>query len=836
MLSDFQKKTSTMSTNWTKISTENKAGVIHEVWKNGAGMLVQVRQTSDGVRRLYTKKGLPVVAEPEVNEAQLDEDYLNRVFLENRRICTFCGSKDNIGLAACVRPAHITEEERQKQSDEQKAINASKSAATAASTPSSEAGATTTVTDTVPEFFEPYAKNAEPTESVPDLSTMKGIRLVVDLVPCYICVNCRRAGECGTATEKNGGYHTAFPGLNVRIPSAKDRNIVNKYCQRNAFTIRFRGEDGEYHPITDRLVIFRSDKEAVECEQNLFQQLALFADPTEYGTLERMKRDRHPEFQKTLAAYTRQVIPTLLRAAAKLMVKGGRTECREMQSFEPTYEYSLIAIRAMLHIVHNYPETRQHLIRSVYQWAYNPFSKDAKNLFQHWMDPLWVATLCGIPFSHIREPMTIYLFSIMASRYCPDDNKMEKLDTKTYLKRVFNEGQSNNACREFLYALAFSGMIQKEIAGRGFGGLIGLMNQHSCYLPQDRLIEVWREMSYINDNITSLYPCDDKPGLFRHVGMGDKNADADQTVGHVFKFLNYARQFGLKMHDLPIPTAVINKICETNFVLSTTITTSAVQRGRDLAADEQARRDRLFQSHQGMAPLDPVKGAHRLTEMRCAYPECGRVFTSGGRLKAHLAEAWRQSADDPGFSLNELHRRACGQWSSMDDYWRDGHLNTYLLRKDMSPDLIMKEGLTQCPVKCCPEVGKPMTPMELCTHFAQRGVTPFWYPGWMPPQAPVEEKKDEETAEQKKDKEKERTLASIFDNPGVCIVCQDEPCSQILILCGHLNMCGGCKDKWCSDKDTCPTCRTKITGSVAMAAFMSSPEKNMAVYAAGATD
>lgn len=830
---------------WTQVTNTDTC----KSWKNEKGMLIQLRLLTDKTWHLYVPQGLPQIEYPEA--VTLDTNALNMMFLDGRRLCYLCGDKDNIGVALHVCPSHITDEERAKQSDEAKAFNAAAAAAavvsTATTTPSSLSAGDAVVampqTTKEQEYYNPYAKNPTPTDSVPplDLNAMKlqNVRLVVDLVPCYVCVNCRRMGEAGSFAEKDG-IHPSFPG-GLSIPTPANRGLINKYCQRTGFTMRYRDVDGAYHPITDRLVLIRSDEEAKKYEINLFQQMGLLVTPWDCNVLNTMKGKNDTRFQTTLATYFRQTIPPLLRAAAKLMVKGGKTEVREMQAFEPSYEYSMIFIRAALHMLQNYPQTREELVRSVYRWSYNPFSKDAKELFQNWMDPLWVAALCGIPFSHIREPLTLFLFHIMALGYNPTDDKMQKTDMKTYLRRVFNEGRSNNTLREFLYATAFAGMIQKEIATRGISGLISLMNQHSCYLPDEEYLKtVWREMSYINDNIISLIPEDGKPGLFRHLGMGDPNADTAQTTEHVFKFLNYARQYGLVMHDVPVPLDVINKICATSFNLSTPVITSAVQRHDMLAQQEQTRLKLLKDIHTGPLPLDPINGAHRLSELRCAFPRCGRGFKSQGALKSHLKEAWNIDPSDPKFSLNELHRRACGN-AAVFDSDRVGITNGLdhcVLRRDMTPALVMGLGLTQCPVNICPAHTQTMTPIDLCNHFASLGVAPFWTPGWTPP-VTVNTSLSAAASSSSDDKkvEKEKQLACIFDNPGMCIACQDAPCSVILLPCGHINMCGTCKDQWCTSGRACPTCRTAITMNITFAAFKASPDKdNVKVFSAGSTD
>ena len=232
-----------------------------------------------------------------------------------------------------------------------------------------------------------------------------------------------------------------------------------------------------------------------------------------------------------------------------------------MQDFEPTYEYSIAIIRNFLHLITEYPLINRYLTKSVYLWVANPFSKKS-NTFQNWMDVVWIAALCKIPFSHIRHSVTMYLFHILSHNYNPTEEKMEKIDRKTYLKRVFNEGRNRNASRELLYTIAFSGMIYSKIVELGSHiNLVKLIDKNHCYLPDDCLISVWREMKEVNDNIISLEPREGPPyipGLFKHLGLGDKNSDIPTTIEQIYKFLNYCRSYGTILKDIEVDDFIVN--------------------------------------------------------------------------------------------------------------------------------------------------------------------------------------------------------------------------------------------------------------------------------------
>lgn len=852
-----------MSNKFILSNTQDKGGLRVESYTR-SNYTVRIIFEKDGLRRrrLYIPAGGYKPVESEISITGLNEEEIDKLlninFLQNRRLCFLCGSKNNIGIACRVCPTAITEEERELQSSEAKALNNLREH-NASLSEVTDNGDNQNITDD--NYYEPYSKVPEPTISVKDIREEDMYRLTVEIVPCYLCVHCRRNGQQGsTLASGKLGYHISFLGTDFSVPVPKDRNILNKYTQRYYHIVRYKDIDGTYYPITDRISVVRSEEEANMSEINIIQQLELISNPAichkgenliaeikKYGNgLSYDGNGRDNELAKHLSYLIRRATPALLRAASKVMVKSGNVEFKEMQDFEPCYEYSIAIIRAALHLIKTYPKTREHLARAVYQWSANPFSGMAKDIFQNWMDVVWIAALSNIPFSYIRYPVTMYLFSIMTNNYNPSDEKMETLNMKLYLKRVFNEGRNKNSCKELLYTIAFAGMIYEKISMVGIHGLIKIMNDNSCYLPDECLKRVWREMSYVNDNIDSLGPTAAnegtpyKPGVYRHLGLGDPDADCEQCLVQIHKFLVYARRYGLAMDGAPVPDKIIATTLDIPIINKNSYNISTVQRHDALNVKELERLKKLREVHSGEPPLDSNKGAPRLKDKQCAYPGCKRVFSSGSKLVEHLIEAWNIDDSDtlnqqsPIFSLVELHRLACGTESTFDYSYKNYYYyntassnvsphpwNNESGYNDLTPDKVMNLNLTSCPIPHCPMNKTTMTPEQLCDHFGNLGVEPFWCIGWKPlvPVVIIDEQDKDKGIEDTVESEDKEKIGNIWDNPGVCVICMDESCSNINLECGHVNMCEGCANGWKKKNGTCPSCRQPIVAHVSIMAF-----------------
>src|SRR3990172_11002136 len=102
---------------WKLVSQTNKeiSAIKEETYENKDGRRCKIVE-KHGIRRLFLQKGVYTKPEPEINIGYMTEkqlnDYLNKKFLEGRRLCFLCGDDRNIGITCLMRPTDITEEER----------------------------------------------------------------------------------------------------------------------------------------------------------------------------------------------------------------------------------------------------------------------------------------------------------------------------------------------------------------------------------------------------------------------------------------------------------------------------------------------------------------------------------------------------------------------------------------------------------------------------------------------------------------------------------------------------------------------------------------------------
>ena len=791
-------------------------------------------------RKLEIPVGLPRCVEPEVTD--MSEKALNKHFLLGRRLCYVCLETENIGIAIAVKPVDITDDERLQMSKNDKTLNALRqeaekklTAAAAAAPCIDEVGPSTDSNSSAGDAklspaqqasiqlktkYNPYPVATPPTSSVKDLKDMKPSCVVPELVPVYVCVTCRRMGESGSKDQNNKEcFHARFPP--VSIPRPADRNIINKYMQGNASILRYMDEKGKVYPITDRLIVITNDQafktNQNNCENVLFQQLELMMDPSKVKDLEKMRGK--PEFVDRLTPMVSKIFPSLLRAAARLSTKiSNEDELPDMNDFEKTYEFSLVIIRAALHIVSTYPEVASRLKTAVLKWTYNPFSADNKQFFQTWKDVPWLAALTGLPFSFIRHSLIRCLFHEILMNYPQELGD----DKKIYLKRLFNEGRSRNTSRQLLYTMAFTGMISENIAKVGISGFVKMLDEYECYLPEVCLKAVWQEMHHVTQKVVSLEPVvqadgEVLPGLFKHMGLGDNMADNDTTIDHILKFLAHVKQTTVKFANMSIPEDLLKNV---NLDLITQMST--VKRHETLKVDESKRREMLKTIHKGAPEVVDGKEA-RLTMLKCMYQKCNRTFTSAGKLKKHLSEAWSLDQDSPRYNRAEIHRYAFGQESEFDGQYHPwqtvGRVKDSKLLDGTISDVEVKKGF-KCPIKYCDKEFENVILFK--DHLARYGVQPYLHPGWVSSKSNSNGCGAEVMVEKK--------LGSVYDNPGVCVICMDQNCEEILLPCGHVCMCTECRTDWVKRNNSCPTCRTQIGQVLPIASYSENDKSEIKVY------
>ncbi len=424
----------------------------------------QIKLTStDGRVKLFLKNGPYPVTEPEINANNLSESQLhkllNTTFLQNRRRCFACGDNKRLGICLTVHPSAMTEAEKTALEnsilDEKINVNILGQEPK----PKEEEG-----------WYEMYKTNPKPTESVKPLTSESSYKLETNIVPAYVCTVCRRQGQCGSKDADIYGHHPHFPEKFV-VPTLTQRNVVNKYEQRDCGILFYKDSSNKLYNVTDRFIVITSEQEAQDYENNILQQLELLHTPSKLGELESLKKSDVNKFYTELAHYIKHVIPSLLLASAKLTTTQESNEISDLRQFEPSYEYSLIFIRGALHLLKQYPQAKEQLSKELHS--------------SNWLDAVWIASLTKVPFSEIKHSVVQHLLTTISALVGKEDDKCR------------------NMCRQLLYTVAFSNMIYEILSSQDYDGTTYTLDEYKCYLPDESLLRVWSEMKYINEYIQS---------------------------------------------------------------------------------------------------------------------------------------------------------------------------------------------------------------------------------------------------------------------------------------------------------------------------------------------
>lgn len=129
----------------------------------------------------------------------------------------------------------------------------------------------------------------------------------------------------------------------------------------------------------------------------------------------------------------------------------------------------------------------------------NPFSDISKELFDNWLDIIWLASLCKLPFSCIKDNLLFCLF-----------NKIKDISDK--------ENKCKEICRELLYNMVFSNMIYELLIKYNYSGTIKIFDDYKCYLPDEYFLRVWHEINYLNDYLVNA---DYLETVHRHLIIND---------------------------------------------------------------------------------------------------------------------------------------------------------------------------------------------------------------------------------------------------------------------------------------------------------------------------
>lgn len=176
--------------------------------------------------------------------------------------------------------------------------------------------------------------------------------------------------------------------------------------------------------------------------------------------------------------------------------------------------------------------------------------------------------------------------------------------------------------------------------------------------------------------------------------------------------------------------------------------------------------------HSGYPLPDPIKGRPHLQWCECYYEGCHTRYSSAEQLKNHLLQLGNLKA---GF--HQWHENA------IQDLW-------------LTPEKVMQSNMTKCPSYVCDKSHHLFTPAELCEHFRELGLPPFWHPG-----DPIKSKSASKSLV--------GNLSKVYMGEE-CIICSEKRPSALLLPCNHCVICIGCY----KPMNKCPMCRQTISGAL----------------------
>jgi hypothetical protein len=186
--------------------------------------------------------------------------------------------------------------------------------------------------------------------------------------------------------------------------------------------------------------------------------------------------------------------------------------------------------------------------------------------------------------------------------------------------------------------------------------------------------------------------------------------------------------------------------------------------------------------HSGYPLPNPIYGRPKLDMLKCHHKNCNQSFIYIQNLKEHLIEN--------GVYTHGLH--------AAHDFYIG---NSYL-----TPEKVIEKNMTRCPAFICNKSHIIMTPQELCEHFAQLGIKPFWKPGIN------FDNNDDDDDDNNKNKElKLNTDGKIYYDDTTCLICYNQEISTIFLPCLHYYTCIDCANQI---GDKCPICKTNIDNKI----------------------
>ena len=738
-------------------------------------------------------------------------------------ICYLCGRhidhkscENNIylGIPVYAYPTEITQLEREGQSKQ--SIEYNKKLETG------------TVTKNTSGLYNPFPKTTIYDPNIEEFVDGKSrSRLVPEIVPCFVCQKCRRVG--GRTNESHDEKIEMAPNKRVSEntklfpPTMRERNMINPFKQ-HAYTIGiFKDNEGKRYDWNNRLTIVFTPGQAYKFHDNWLEQLDLFQGE-EHTRLQRLlKEHSSTEFYIQLENSIRKTVLPLLRSTIMLFMKkaeGKPDTPFDIQDFEDSLQQFLFVLRMPIYFLTKYPQVGLLLRQNIAIWNANPFSKDARKLFDGILDVNIASFLSGMDNKMIMRSLMMAMIGqiLMNGKDMHKPNITEETKTgdkmselRDYFKKLYNEGRNKSIILNNLITLAFTNCFRQMPLSE----LEDYMDRRCCSIPWKDgkngldFLSIWKDVLAVKE-VNSI------PALWNYLGMV-QTIDEDKILDEIWNFITMVRNGIPTWVNTIIPENVKIKI---KAMFSKTVEVSNSNNVKERLHELEIMRQKSlvdeYVKHQGYPSVDPETGDVSFPLKKCMY--CGKDFDSSQRLYSHVNKycmtydwgrnEWRKDPFDE-FHVNHRYfvNEMCIPFRAQNNDITDIELREKLI--NVMKDQMDENGTLKCPYDRCDQKDRRFTIDEISDHFKALGISPFWYQGCeMPTHTHLIPFYEEQVKVEKKEHpDGNEPQQCSWENPGMCSFCLSSPVDGINIPCGHAETCQNCYDEWSKRNKHCGTCR-----------------------------
>ena len=791
-----------------------------------------MKMTDSPLKPLKIKTGLPVNKELDeniitkiqhMNEITYDEafeTYGTRLPSMNCYLCkrsidlnTLLENTIFLGVPVYAYPTEITQLEREGQSKQSIEYNKK-----------IESGE---ITKNTSEMYNPFPKTTIYDPSIEEFKDGQSrSRLIPEIVPCFVCQKCRRVGgrrDVSHLEKLDMSNDTEISDDTDLLPlTLKERNMINPFKQ-HAFTIGiYKDKNGKRFDWNNRLTIVFMPNQANRFHDNWLEQLDLFQGEEHVRLQKLCKSSDKIEFYIQLEQSIRKTVLPLMRSAISLFMKKAEGKLDvpfDIQDFEESLQQFLFVLRMPIYFLTRYPQVGLLLRQNVAIWNANPFSKEARKLFDGILDVNLASFLSGMDSKLIMRSLLMSIIGQMLvngkdmhnpniTEETKTGDKMSEL--KNYFKKLYNEGRNKSIILNNLLVTAFTNCFRQFPINE----LGDYMDRRCCSIPWKNgkngldFLNIWKD-------ILAVKEVDSIPALWSYLGMV-QTIDDNKILDEIWNFITMVRNGVPTWINTDIPYSVKRQIKQVfSQGIETVDNKSVRERLAEVELMKQKELEKEYIKHQGYPQVDPKTGDVSFQIKKCMY--CSKNFDSARLLSNHIHKFcktyyWekKQWVSDMCDGFHVGHR----------EYIRDLGVQFRIVNHDISDDELSdkimeklkeksnEDGSINCPCWLCDQKERKFTPEELSDHFKALGISPFWYPGCiMPTQThliPFHEEIITEQVNKQDDYEPQRFT---WENPGMCAFCLSNPVDGINIPCGHAETCQECYEEWSRRNKHCGTCR-----------------------------